>query len=116
MKVEFRLLQVVLSALSGDRVTVALTHWDGARLRVAFAPTALTAVDAPARECIRTALDDIIRKAHRRARQLEKTPELDVGAGTRISRPRRHGVGALLDADQLSGDDRRRRSLPRATP
>jgi hypothetical protein len=94
MKVEFRLLQVVLSAVSGDRVTVALVHWDGVRMRVASSPTALTVVDTPARAGIRAAVDEFVRKAHRRARQLERTPELNVGLAHAF--PVREGMGAAL--------------------
>jgi len=34
--VKFRLLQVVLSHLADERVTVGLLHWDGSQLRTAF--------------------------------------------------------------------------------
>lgn len=94
MKVEFRLLQVILSAVSGDRVTVALIHWDGARLRVAASLTALTAVDPAPREGIRAAVEDFVRVAHRRARQLERDPELDIGLAHAF--PVRGGMGAAL--------------------
>lgn len=94
MKVEFRLLQVVLSSVSGDRVTVALVHWDGAQLRVASSPTAFTAVDASHRDGIRAAVEDIVRRANRRAREIEKQGELDVGLAHAF--PVREGMGAAL--------------------
>ena len=105
MKVEFRLLQVVLSAVSGDRVTVALVHWDGTRMRVASSPTALTVVDAPSREGIRAAVEDYVRKAQRRARQLEKTPELNIGLAHAF--PVREGMGAALCWTPISSRETR---------
>jgi len=40
--IEYRFLQLILSHVAGDRLTLALIHWDGERLRVAssFAPLA----------------------------------------------------------------------------
>lgn len=36
IQVEFRYLQVVTNAISGDRVTVGVLHWDGEQLRFGF--------------------------------------------------------------------------------
>lgn len=38
-RVEFRLVQVVLSVIGDDRVTVGLLHWDGERCRAAINAT-----------------------------------------------------------------------------
>ena len=94
MKVEFRLLQVVLSPVSGDRVTAALVHWDGTNLRVASSPTVLSAIDLAYREGIRTAVEDLVRTAVRRGRELEREQELNVGLAHAF--PVREGMGAAL--------------------
>jgi hypothetical protein len=94
MNVEFRLLQVVLSAVSGDRVTAALVHWDGAHLRVASSRGALSVVDPAHRDGIRTAVEDFVRRAERRALSLGRKPELDAGLAHIF--PVREGAGAAL--------------------
>lgn len=93
-KVEFRLLQVILSPISGDRVTVALVHWDGTQLRVAASTHGLAAVDRSHREGIRAAIGDATRKAKRAAEQVASEPVLDLGLAQLL--PVREGLGAAL--------------------
>jgi hypothetical protein len=94
VKVEFRLLQVILSPVSGDRVTVALLHWDGALLRVASSTAALRALERDHREGLRVAIQEAVRKAERKARSLAEEPVLDMGLAHVF--PVREGFGAAL--------------------
>ncbi len=93
-KVEFRLLQVILSPLSGDKVTLAILHWDGTHLRVASSMAALVACDPEHRDGIRVAAEDIVRQAERTAAHVSKEPMLDVGLAHVF--PVREGLGAAL--------------------
>src|SRR5579871_3763639 len=94
VKVEFRPLQVILSPVSGDRVTVALLHWDGTVLRVASSTAALRALERDHREGLRVAIHDAVRKAERKARRLTEEPVLDMGLAHVF--PVREGFGAAL--------------------
>jgi len=94
VKVEFRLLQVILSPVSGDRLTVALLHWDGEVLRAASSTHALRALERDHREGLRVAIDEIVRKMERTARHLAEKPVLDIGLAHIY--PVREGFGAAL--------------------
>lgn len=93
-KIEFRLLQVILSPVSGDRITLALLHWDGRTLRVTSSMAGLIACEPAHREGIRMAAEDIVRQAHRTSARVEKEPLLDVGLAHVF--PVREGLGAAL--------------------
>lgn len=93
-KVEFRLLQVILSPVSGDKVTLALLHWDGTRLRVASSMLPLVACDPDHRDGIRVAAEDIVRHAERASARVTREPLLDVGLAHVF--PVREGLGAAL--------------------
>lgn len=54
--VEFRLLQLVVSAVADERVTIALLHWDGAQLRFASNSGRLPTNLGPGGEAIRATL------------------------------------------------------------
>jgi hypothetical protein len=87
---EYRLLQLILSHVSGDRVTLALLHWDGARLRVAssFAPLALR----------RTAQADVVQRTVRAklARAVKQAEQAPAGLGLKDVVPVCEGLGASL--------------------
>jgi hypothetical protein len=94
MKVEFRLLQVILSPVSGDRLTLALLHWDGTNLRVAASRTGIGSMRAPHREGVRVAMDEIVREARKRATSISRKPVLNIGLAHVF--PVREGIGAAL--------------------
>ncbi|MEO7034257.1 MAG: hypothetical protein ABI548_10225 [Polyangiaceae bacterium] len=66
--VEFRYLQVITNHLSGDRVTVALAHWDGSALRFACAVASLR--DHPGFVDIERAVRAIERSITQRSEEL----------------------------------------------
>jgi hypothetical protein len=93
-KVEHRFLQLILSPVSGDRITLALLFWDGVRLRVA------SLIDlgmvAPAhREGIRIAAEDIVAAAETTAHDLAASAPAP-GTGLAHIFPVREGYGAAL--------------------
>jgi hypothetical protein len=94
-KVEHRLLQLILSPVSGDRITLALLFWDGTRLRVASAIN-LGMVEPARREGIRIAAEEFVRAAEKTASSLARsaTPRLDFGLAHVF--PVREGYGAAL--------------------
>jgi hypothetical protein len=94
-KVEFRLLQLILSPVSGDRVTLALLFWDGSRLRVASALN-LGMVEPAHREGIRIAAQDFVSAAEKTARGLEAVPTSRLDFGLAHVFPVRDGYGAAL--------------------
>jgi hypothetical protein len=93
-KVELRLLQLILSPVSGDRITLALLFWDGARLQLARSID--LGMVAPAhREGIRIAAEDIVSAAEKTARDLAASAP-PPGAGLAQIFPVREGYGAAL--------------------
>jgi hypothetical protein len=94
-KVEFRLLQLILSPVSGDRTTLALLFWDGSRLRVVSA-LEFERVEPAHREGIRIAAEDFVSAAQKAARDLDEaaTPRPDLGLAHIF--PVREGYGASL--------------------
>jgi hypothetical protein len=95
MRVEFRLLQLLLSHDSGDRLTLALLHWDGAQLRVASSMASLIALDVRDREPLRATAREWVRRAESTAARIRHGQgELDLGLQNLF--PVRAGVGSSL--------------------
>ncbi len=92
--VEFRLLQYVISHVGGDRITVALLHWDGAQLRVAHSLTGLAICDATQRDVVRKTVEVLATRAEELAEQMETTPRLNTGLADLF--PVREGLGGAL--------------------
>jgi hypothetical protein len=92
--VEFRLLQYVISHVGGDRITVALLHWDGARLRVAHSLVGLVVCDAAQRDVLRKTVEVLVSRADELAEQMESTPRLNTGLADLF--PVREGLGGAL--------------------
>jgi hypothetical protein len=63
MKVETRLLQLILSAITFDRVTIGVLHWDETTLRVASYLDYLNLYDLSNREDVRKTAHSIIQRA-----------------------------------------------------
>ncbi|MFT3767967.1 MAG: hypothetical protein QM820_21155 [Minicystis sp.] len=88
--IEYRFLQLILSHVAGDRLTLALLHWDGERLRVAasFASPAL-------RE---SAQADIVCRTVKAklARATQQAKQATAGLGLKEVVPVREGLGASL--------------------
>ncbi len=93
-RVGFRLLQLILSHVSGDRVSLALLHWDGERLRVASSLSALTALTPGERDGVQASVLDIVREATSIAHRLETSPQPSDEL-THVF-PVREGFGAAL--------------------
>lgn len=93
-KVEFRLFQLVLSHVSGDRVTLALLHWDGRTLRFASSEAPLKALSPDQRLAAREVLRDVMRKVRATSQRVAKKPRLDLGLAELF--PVRQGFGASL--------------------
>lgn len=66
--VEYCLLQLMLSPLSGDRVTLAVLHWDRSELRVHVSLDCLRWVLFEDRDAMRAAVNGVVRRARRAAR------------------------------------------------
>lgn len=94
-RVEFRLLQLVLSHVSGDKLTLALVHWDGETLRVARSLAPLAVVEPAYRDGVRATAKEWIRRARKLAAELEADRQLRLG-GLRELFPVRQGLGAAL--------------------
>jgi len=75
-RVEYRLLQFQVSALSGDHLTVALVHWDGSLLRVARSRTALAFAPEESRDLLAASLNEELRTVERAARAQEMPSSL----------------------------------------
>lgn len=94
-RVEFRLLQLVRSHVSGDKLTLALVHWDGETLRVARSLAPLAVVEPAYRDGVRATAKEWIRRARELAAQLEAGRQLHLeGLGELF--PVRQGLGAAL--------------------
>lgn len=88
--IEYRFLQIIVSHVTGDRLTLALIHWDGDLLRVASSFASLSPRV--------TAQEDVVRrtvraKLARAVRQAEQAPP---GLGLQQVVPVREGLGAAL--------------------
>lgn len=94
VKVEFRLLQFIISHLTGDRVSVALLHWDGTELRVASSLDHLSVCEAAQRDVVRTSVKVIVRRAKNAARDVAREPQLNLGLQQLF--PVREGLGGAL--------------------
>lgn len=63
LKIEYRMLHVMVSPFTGDRLTVALLHWDGEVLRIASSLAPLAHVHTTQREHVRRAINAKIKRA-----------------------------------------------------
>ena len=95
-KVGLRLLQIILSHVSGDRITVALLHWDGECLRVASSLAGLAMLEPEERDGFRVAVLDIVGEAEKVARRIEQAPGARPEIGLAEVFPVREGLGAAL--------------------
>jgi hypothetical protein len=95
-KVGVRLLQIILSHVSGDRITVAVLHWDGEHLRVASSLAGLAMLEPDERDGFRTAILDIVGEAEKVARRVEETPAPEPERSLAEIFPVREGLGASL--------------------
>lgn len=89
MVVELRFLQVLLSPLTGDRVTVGLLHWDRTTLRTACAFRALPPWFAPSRADVEATVRALLEAAAQAGASSRDGPSL-------ASLPVHEGVGASL--------------------
>lgn len=94
-QVEFRLLQLVISHVSGDKQTLALLHWDGMTLRVADSVGPLPVVDPIHRDAVRATALEWIRRARRTASSLDTSAEPRARKLADVF-PVRAGLGAAL--------------------
>jgi hypothetical protein len=94
-QVEFRLLQLVISHVSGDKQTLALLHWDGVTLRVAGAAGALGVVEPVHRDAVRATAQAWIRRARHAASLLGSNLEPSDRSLADVF-PVRAGLGAAL--------------------
>jgi hypothetical protein len=95
IQVELRLLQIVLSHVSGDKRTLALLHWDGATLRVAESLGPIGVVDPVHRDAVRVTAEAWVRRARRTAQSLHADPQARDGGLADVF-PVRKGLGAAL--------------------
>lgn len=63
MNIEFRLLQLIVSHVSGDRLTIGLLHWDSFRLRAAMSFQSIPPWMASDREDLESSARAMIRAA-----------------------------------------------------
>src|SRR5689334_6733314 len=92
--VEFRFLQYVISHAGGDRITVALLHWDGSRLRVVHSLAGLAICEPAQRDVVRKTVAVLVRRAEELAEQLDSDPRLNTGLADLF--PVREGLGGAL--------------------
>ncbi|HUE29210.1 MAG TPA: hypothetical protein VMP89_20715 [Solirubrobacteraceae bacterium] len=95
-KVGVRLLQIILSHESGDRITAAVLHWDGEHLRVASSLAGLVMLEPEERDGFRVAILAIVGEAEKVARRIEETPGPRPEMGLAEVFPVREGLGASL--------------------
>ena len=91
-KVQSRFLQVVLSAVSGDRITVGLVHWDRTRMRTASSFAALPHLPRDARKPIEDTVAALLRQAEAVTNQHDQMGLFDLADVM----PVREGMGARL--------------------
>jgi hypothetical protein len=94
IRVQVRFLQFLVSVVGGDRLTVAMLHWDGADLRVAMSFAALPPWVAPYRRDIESTARFMVEKAHKGLGRPLGNGHLDLGLDAIA--PVRHGVGDAL--------------------
>jgi hypothetical protein len=105
-KVQFRFLQLVLSHVTGDKVSVALLHWDGETLRVASSLEPLAVCAPEQRSAIQATVKTFVSRAKQRARELsaEQKP-LDSGLADLFRV--REGLGSALYWSPVAAVDTR---------
>lgn len=90
--VEFRLLQLVLSQIGDERRTIALVHWDGSRLRVAWKHGRFASELGSAGEDVRVAVDGLLENARQLAADPRGQPPLPLSHVC----PVREGMESIL--------------------
>lgn len=93
-KVEFRFLQLVVSHVSGDRVTLGLIHWDGSQLRVAHSFSHLAFCEAERRDIVKRTVSAKLRRAEKQAREVQQKGGFMYGLEHLV--PVREGLGSSL--------------------
>jgi hypothetical protein len=94
VKIEYRFLQLILSPVADDKVTLGLLHWDGRTLRLASSYEPLAILEPSYRETIRRAVHAIMQRASRVAGDVAQKPTLNIGLKHLF--PVREGFGAAL--------------------
>ena len=74
-QVEFRFLQLLVSHVSGDRVTLGMIHWDGEKLRMSSSFSHLSFCDAVRRDVVKRTVTAKLRRAERQGREAAKRGE-----------------------------------------
>jgi hypothetical protein len=93
--VEYRLLQLVFSVVSGDKRTLALLHWNGTKLRVAHTLGPVAGIDPLHRDAVRVTAEAWIHRAERTASRLDADQAAPPEGLARLF-PVREGLGAAL--------------------
>lgn len=94
VKVEYRFLQLILSPVSDDKVTLGLLHWDGTELRVAYSFEPLSTLEKSFRETVKRTVTALMRRASQVSKELLDKPTLN--AGLKHVFQVRDGFGASL--------------------
>lgn len=93
-KVEYRLLQFIVSHVTGDRVSVALVHWDRERLRVASSFDRLAVCPARQRPLVRATVRAFLSQSENAAQTARAEPANQVALATLLDV--REGLGGAL--------------------
>jgi hypothetical protein len=88
--IEYRFLQLILSHVAGDRLTLALIHWDGERLRVGSSFTSPVLRELAQGDIVGST---VRAKLARAAQQAKQAP---AGVGLKEAVTVREGLGAAL--------------------
>jgi len=88
--IEYRFLQIILSHVAGDRLTLALLHWDGERLRVGSSLASPVLRELAQADIVERTVRAKLARAARQAEQAR------AGVGLKELVPVREGLGAAL--------------------
>lgn len=94
--IEFRVLQLVTSHVAGDRVTLAVVHWDGSELRVAQSMRGLRFIEKAHHEGIKVAVSAVVKAAQNLARSMRNKSTRPLSVGLAHLFPVREGEGGAL--------------------
>ena len=72
-RIEYRFLQIILSHVAGDRVTLGLLHWDGEHMRIASSCASPVVRAHPQAEIVERTVQA---KLARAARQAAEAPSM----------------------------------------